>query len=144
MFISYSWHSNEHRQWVLDLSRDLREKFRVFTLLDQYNCGGDDLITFMQKGLQRADRVLIIGTPKYKEKIGNIATYHRNEYIQNENINDTRTYLGKKIKIGRNVTSTKPEGNVAIDGANMVIRGGDVELHPGTTITNSNVVINPQ
>jgi len=33
---------------------------------------------------------------------------------------------------------------VIIDGANMVIRGGNVELHPGTTITNSNVVINPQ
>ena len=69
VFISYSWDSDEHKQWVSDLSRDLREKFRVYTLLDQYNRGGDDLITFMQKGLKRADRVLIIGTPKYKEKI---------------------------------------------------------------------------
>lgn len=69
VFISYSWDSEEHKQWVSDLSKDLREKFHVYTLLDQYNCGGDDLITFMQKGLKRADRVLIIGTPKYKEKI---------------------------------------------------------------------------
>lgn len=69
VFISYSWDSDEHKQWVSDLSKDLREKFRVYTLLDQYNRGGDDLITFMQKGLKRADRVLIIGTPKYKEKI---------------------------------------------------------------------------
>ena len=71
VFISYSWDNEAHKQWVLALSRDLREKFRVYTLLDRYNCGGDDLITFMQKGLKRADRVLIIGTPNYKSKLEN-------------------------------------------------------------------------
>lgn len=71
VFISYSWDSEEHKQWVLDLSKDLREKFRVYTLLDRYNVGGDDLITFMMKGLKKADRVLIIGTPLYKEKLEN-------------------------------------------------------------------------
>lgn len=68
VFISYSWDSDEHMSWVGQLSKDLREKFRVNTLLDRYNRGGDDLITFMQKGLSKADRVLIVGTPKYKEK----------------------------------------------------------------------------
>ena len=29
VFISYSWDSDEHKQWVSDLSKDLREKFRV-------------------------------------------------------------------------------------------------------------------
>lgn len=70
VFISYSWDSDEHKKWVADLSKDLREKFRIYTLLDQYNRGGDDLITFMHKGLKQAHRVLIIGTPKYKEKTG--------------------------------------------------------------------------
>ena len=37
----------------------------------------------------------------------------------------------------------KPEGNVLIDGANVVIKGNTVELRPGTTIINSNVQINP-
>ena len=69
VFISYSWDSQEHKDWVLQLSKDLREKFRVYTLLDQYNRGGEDIVSFMQNGLKRADRVLIIGTPKYKEKI---------------------------------------------------------------------------
>lgn len=69
VFISYSWDSEEHKKWVLDLSADLRKNYRVYTLLDQYNRGGQDLITFMKKGLEKADRVLIIGTPKYKEKI---------------------------------------------------------------------------
>ena len=69
VFISYSWDSEEHKDWILKLSADLREKFSIYTLLDQYNRGGQDLITFMRNGLERADRVLIIGTPKYKKKI---------------------------------------------------------------------------
>lgn len=32
-FISYSWDSKEHMDWVLKLSADLREKFRVITSL---------------------------------------------------------------------------------------------------------------
>lgn len=71
VFISYSWDNEAHKQWVLNLSKDLREKFRIYTLLDRYNRGGDDLLTFMQKGLKRADRVLIIGTPNYKNKLEN-------------------------------------------------------------------------
>lgn len=71
VFISYSWDSELHKQWVLNLSKDLREKYRVFTLLDQYNRGGADFVTFMTDGLKKAHRVLIIGTPKYKEKLEN-------------------------------------------------------------------------
>lgn len=68
VFISYSWDSEEHKQWVASLSRDLRDK-GIYTLLDQYNRGGEDLISFMNIGLQRSSRVLIIGTPEYKMKI---------------------------------------------------------------------------
>jgi len=73
-----------------------------------------------------------------------VVTYHKNAYIQNETINDNRIYVGQKIIVGRNVTNTKPIGDVIINGANVRIQGGDVELHPGTVITNSNVLINPQ
>lgn len=69
VFISYSWDNEQHKEWVLNLSKDLREKYRVYTLLDRYNRGGDDLVTFMRKGLKKADRVLIIGTPTYLEKV---------------------------------------------------------------------------
>ena len=62
-----------------------------------------------------------------------------NEYIQAESINNSRTYVGKNIKVGRNVTNTKPVGDVIINGADVMIQGGDVELHPGTIITNSNI-----
>jgi len=72
-----------------------------------------------------------------------VVTYHKNEFIQNENISDSRTYVGKTIKVGSNVTTTKPEGDVIISGADVLIQGGNVELQPGTVITNSNVLINP-
>ncbi len=69
VFISYSWDNEEHKKWVAKLSEDLR-KNGIYTLLDQYNHGGEDLIKFMKSGLEKADRVLIIGTPSYKKKIG--------------------------------------------------------------------------
>lgn len=68
VFISYSWDSEEHKAWVKKLSNDLRTKYSVYTLLDQNNRGGFDLITFMTNGVQRADRVLLIGTPEYRRK----------------------------------------------------------------------------
>ena len=68
VFISYSWDSDEHKAWVKKLSNDLRTRYSVYTLLDQNNRGGYDLITFMTKGVQRADRVLLIGTPEYRRK----------------------------------------------------------------------------
>ena len=68
VFISYSWDNDEHKAWVKKLSNDLRKKYSVYTLLDQNNRGGYDLITFMTKGVQRADRVLLIGTPEYRRK----------------------------------------------------------------------------
>ena len=71
-------------------------------------------------------------------------TYHKNEFIQNETITNSRTYVGKTVKVGANVTNTKPVGDVIINGANVLIQGGNVELHPGTLLTNSNVIINPQ
>lgn len=68
VFISYSWDSEDHKSWVRKLSDDLRTKYAVNTLLDQYNRGGYDLIQFMNKGIEIADRVILIGTPAYKEK----------------------------------------------------------------------------
>lgn len=73
-----------------------------------------------------------------------IVTVSKENFIQNETISDTRIYTNSgTVKVGKNVTTTKPEGNVLIDGANVVIKGNTVELCPGTTITNSNVQINP-
>ena len=72
-----------------------------------------------------------------------VVQFNKSNFIQNETIDDNRYYYSEStIKVGKNVTTTKPEGNVLIDGANVVIMGNSVELRPGTTITNSNVRIN--
>ncbi len=56
-------------------------------------------------------------------------------YIQNETITGTKTYIGKIIKIGTNVTDSKPQGDVVIKaGSTVNFYGNDVQIHPGTTI----------
>lgn len=59
VFYQLFLNSDDHKQWGSNLSKDLREKYRVYTLLVQYNRGGNDLIAFMQKDLKLAHRVLI-------------------------------------------------------------------------------------
>ena len=55
--------------------------------------------------------------------------------IQNETITGTKTYSGKVIKIGANVTDSKSQGPVVIkSGAVVNFQGNDVQIHPGTTI----------
>lgn len=67
VFISYSWDSEGHQAWVLKLAEDLANK-GIFVLLDQYVDDGSMLPIFMDLGIERADKVLVIGTTKYKEK----------------------------------------------------------------------------
>lgn len=67
VFISYSWDSEEHQAWVLKLSEDLA-KNGIFVLLDQYLEDGSMLPAYMDLGLDRANKVLIIGTEKYRIK----------------------------------------------------------------------------
>ena len=67
VFISYSWDDNQHRKWVKSLADSLR-KYDIVVRLDQYLPKGTPLTRFMMDGIKNADKVLIIGTPLYKEK----------------------------------------------------------------------------
>lgn len=67
-FVSYSWDNDEHRQWVLDLATRLRTD-GVETILDQWHLvPGDQLPAFMEKAVRESDHVLIVCTPRYKER----------------------------------------------------------------------------
>lgn len=67
-FISYSHDSQNHKKWVLDLATRLRNN-GIDAMLDQWDLKpGDDLPSFMERGLAIADRVLMICTEKYVEK----------------------------------------------------------------------------
>lgn len=67
VFISYSWDSDKHKEWVKKLADRLTEE-GLDVILDQYQPAGTPLTRFMANGLEKADRVLIIGTPDYKKK----------------------------------------------------------------------------
>lgn len=67
VFISYSWDSEQHKNWVADLADKLTDS-GYYVLLDQYNESGVQLELFMDLGIERADKVLVIGTPWYKMK----------------------------------------------------------------------------
>jgi len=69
VFISYSHDSREHRQWVAEFAAALRQN-GVDVVLDQWDLRlGADLPKFMEDGLRRADRVLVICTPDYVRKV---------------------------------------------------------------------------
>ncbi len=67
-FISYSWESDEHRQWVKALATRLRLD-GIDVRLDQWNVvPGDKLPDFMESSIRTCDFVLIICTPGYSER----------------------------------------------------------------------------
>lgn len=68
VFASYSHDSDEHKEWVLELSCKLRES-GVDVILDQWDLGpGDDITLFMEKGVRDSDRVVVICTDAYVRK----------------------------------------------------------------------------
>lgn len=67
VFISYSWDTDEHRQWVGKLAKDLISK-NIRVIYDQNIHLGTPLPKFMNDGIRDADRVLIIGSPNYLQR----------------------------------------------------------------------------
>ncbi|MBI5593248.1 MAG: toll/interleukin-1 receptor domain-containing protein [Deltaproteobacteria bacterium] len=68
VFVSYSWDSNEHKQWVKRLSTKLRSDGVDVTLDQWHTAPGDQLAEFMERSIRENDFVIIICTPKYKDK----------------------------------------------------------------------------
>ena len=67
-FVSYSWDSDAHRRWVRDFATRLRRD-GVDAALDQWHAiPGDQLTAFMEAAIRENDFVLIVCTPRYKEK----------------------------------------------------------------------------
>jgi hypothetical protein len=67
-FISYSWDSEDHRQWVIRLATSLVSN-GVNVLIDEWDLDlGDDVAKFMEQGVRDADRVLIVCSDEYVRK----------------------------------------------------------------------------
>lgn len=68
VFISYSWEDEAHKIWVKELVDKLLLD-GIDATVDQYDLSlGDRLPQFMEQSISKADYVLIICTPTYKEK----------------------------------------------------------------------------
>jgi len=68
VFISYSWDSPEHKDWVKSFANELR-KSGIDARLDAYRNESQSIDDFMMIELERADFVLAICTPQFKQKI---------------------------------------------------------------------------
>lgn len=67
-FVSYTWENDAHRDWVQLLATRLRRD-GVDVMLDRWHAApGDQLPEFMERAIRCNDFVLIVCTPRYKEK----------------------------------------------------------------------------
>lgn len=68
VFISYSWDNDKHKLWVNTLAEKLIND-NIHVIWDQNDLiPGDPLPQFMEQSIIQSDYVLIICTPKYKQK----------------------------------------------------------------------------
>lgn len=67
-FVSYSWDSDEHKQWVHDLATRMRSDGIDVTLDQWHAVPGDQLPQFMETAIRENDYVVIICTPKYRDR----------------------------------------------------------------------------
>lgn len=67
-FVSYSWEDEAHKAWVLNISTRLRTDGVDVTLDRWATAPGDQLTHFMETAVRENRFVLIICTPRYKQK----------------------------------------------------------------------------
>lgn len=69
VFISYSWDSDIHRDWVKHLAGRLRSEGAINAIIDEWTLApGDQLSSFMEDAVMKSDYILIICTKNYKRK----------------------------------------------------------------------------
>lgn len=67
-FISYAWENDDLKKWVKNLATQLRNN-GIDAKLDQWEViPGDQMPHFMEKSVRENDFVIIVCTPKYKNK----------------------------------------------------------------------------
>jgi len=67
-FVSYTWDSPTHEDWVLNLATRLTEK-GIDVVLDKWDLKyGNDLPHFMETSVRESDFVILVCTPKYAAK----------------------------------------------------------------------------
>lgn len=110
VFISYSWTSPDHENWVLKLATDLRES-GVDAILDKWHLReGNDSVAFMEKMVTdpQINKVLLVCDKKYTEKtngraggVGTEAQIISAEIYQKQDQNKFVAVIREKDESGR-------------------------------------------
>ncbi len=71
VFISYSWDSESHKEWVLNLAKTLMEN-GIDVILDRFYLHvGSKFSNIIEEGLLKADAIIAVFTPNYRLKAEN-------------------------------------------------------------------------
>ena len=69
-FLSYSWESDEHVEWVAKLAADLQSEMGVSVVLDSWSLRpGDSITQFMERAVEDCDFVAMVLTPSYANRV---------------------------------------------------------------------------
>ena len=69
VFISYSWDSTAHQEWVLELAKHLQGESGVQIIFDGWHLKlGQDKQRFMEQAIATSDFVVIVCTEKYAQR----------------------------------------------------------------------------
>ena len=68
VFISYTWDSPEHKQWVARLAQAVEEEPDLHVVFDGFDIYGGKVLPDWMDRIIASDRVVIISTPRYVEK----------------------------------------------------------------------------
>jgi hypothetical protein len=67
-FVSYSWDSESHKDWVRTLAARMRADGIDVTLDQWHTAPGDQLPKFMERSIRESEYVFIVCTPRYKDR----------------------------------------------------------------------------
>lgn len=67
VFISYSWDSEPHKEWVVSLANILRSEYGIEACVDNFLMTSN-LNKLMVQGISENDKIIVVVTQKYTEK----------------------------------------------------------------------------
>lgn len=136
LFISYSWTTPEHEEWVLNLSTELREN-GVYVILDKWNLReGNDAHAFMEQMVtdELVTKVLIICDRGYVEKAnkreggaGVETQIITPEIYQNQKQNKFVAVIAERDDAGKPYVPVYYKSRIYIDLSNDELYSGNFE-----------------
>ena len=91
-----------------------------------------NLVSMAQFEQPTMDCSICVTKPGY---VPYIMEYKDTIYIQNESLNGNNTFSARNVFIGRDVTTTKPQGPVEIESGSTIIKAKNVTIKNNFEVT---------